>query len=77
MKAAEVIEQIKALPKAEKLLVFEALANSLRSELEPVAVRYPVTDLAAAAMALREDYASDPELTAFTALDGEEFHAPR
>jgi predicted DNA-binding ribbon-helix-helix protein len=32
-------------------------------------------DLAAAAQALLADYQSDPELTAFTALDAEDFHA--
>ena len=32
-------------------------------------------DLRAAAEALLLDYESDPELTAFTALDGEAFHA--
>jgi len=31
--------------------------------------------LATAAQALLADYESDPELTAFTALDGENFHA--
>ncbi len=31
--------------------------------------------IAAAAQALLADYAKDPELTAFTALDGEDFHA--
>jgi hypothetical protein len=77
MKTAEIIEQIETLPRADKLRLIEALASSLRSELEPVTIRYPVTDLASAAMALREDYASDPELTAFTALDGEDVHAPR
>jgi hypothetical protein len=76
MKAAEVIEQIKALPKADRLLVFEALASSLRLEPGPAATR-PSADLTAAALALREDYASDPELTAFTALDGEDWHASR
>ena len=33
--------------------------------------------LAAAAEALRADYQDDPDLTAFTTLDGEDFHAAR
>ena len=32
-------------------------------------------ELAAAAQALLADYQDDPDLTAFTALDGEDFHA--
>jgi hypothetical protein len=33
--------------------------------------------LAAAAQALLSDYQNDPELTAFSVLDGDEFHAER
>ena len=33
------------------------------------------TQLAAAAQALRDDYEADQELTAFTAVDGDDFNA--
>lgn len=58
--------------------MLEYLARSLRQQSQAQAHPGSVPGtLAAAAEALRDDYQNDPELTAFTALDGEDFHAAR
>ena len=44
-------------------------------ESKPLTAPSRSEQLAAAAQALLADYESDPELTAFVALDGENFHA--
>ena len=74
----EILEELKRLPTADRLRIVESTVHELREELagEPL----PVTEksngrLAQAAQALLADYTSDPELTAFTALDGEPLHA--
>ena len=56
----------------------EHLAHSLRqqSHARSSAGAAP-RSLAAAAQALRADYQNDPDLTVFTALDCEDFHAAR
>lgn len=72
MTAAEIVEELKNLTARERLVVIETAARLIEEDLRP-----PVEDadkrLAEAAAALREDYESDPELTAFTSLDGEPF----
>jgi hypothetical protein len=78
MTEAEILEQLKRLPKAQRLKVAESLLHQLRKDLEtegktkvdPLEKR-----LARAAKSLRRDYATDGELTAFTVLDNEPFHA--
>ena len=83
MKAAltqvEILEGLRRLPAADRLLVIESALRVTRSDLD-----HAVCDgngmkqrMAEAAKVLLHDYASGGELTAFTALDGEEFHAPR
>ena len=79
MTEREIMEQIKRLTTAERLTVVEKTLRSIREELEQI--EKPVSDtdlklkLAKAAEALLADYASRGDLTAFTALDGEDFHA--
>ena len=75
---AEIVREIQALPFPEQCEILEHLAGSLRrqSAVRAAPARAPGS-LAAAAAALRADYQSDPDLTAFTALDGEDFHAAR
>jgi len=70
----EILEQLKKLPTPERLKIVESTVHQLREELEG-AVEQGADRLAQAAQALLADYASDSELTAFTHLDGEPFHA--
>ncbi len=70
----EILEQLKKLPTPERLKVVESTVHQLREELE-AAVEQSADRLAQAAQALLADYTSDSELTAFTGLDSEPFHA--
>ena len=71
----EILEQLKKLPTPERLKIVESTVHQLREELEG-AVEQGADRLAQAAQALlADDYASDSELTAFTGLDSEPFHA--
>jgi hypothetical protein len=81
MTPAEILGEIQQLPLQEQSRIFEALRDLLLRQDGPSASSTPNkarhSDLVHAARALRPDYESDPELTAFTALDGEDFHAAR
>ncbi|OGO41189.1 MAG: hypothetical protein A2W36_01715 [Chloroflexi bacterium RBG_16_58_14] len=52
-----------------------SLSDVIREMLNRQLAERKKRELAAAAQALLPDYADDKELTAFTALDAEEFHA--
>lgn len=52
-----------------------SLSDVVREMLEKQLAEHKKIKLAAAAKALLPDYQSDPVLTAFTALDAEDFHA--
>jgi len=75
----EIMEQIKKLTPAERLTVVEKTLRSIREDLEQIEKPASETDLnrklAKAAEALLADYESKGDFTAFTALDGEDFHA--
>ena len=75
---ADIAREIQALPFQEQFEMLEYLARSLRqqSQAHPASSVAP-RSLAAGAEALRADYQNDPDLTAFTALDGEDFQAAR
>ena len=79
MTQTEILEQIKKLSPKERLEVIDAAIHLLRDELTPNVL--PLTPqerkrlLSRAADALLHDYETDSELTSFTALDGEDFHA--
>ncbi len=81
MTQTEILEQIKKLSPKERLEVIDAAIHLLRDELTPKVL--PLTPqerkrlLSRAADALLHDYETDSELTSFTALDGEDFHAQR
>jgi len=78
MTQTEILEELKKLTAAERLTIIEAALRLIREDLQQVA--QPLTrierkrQLAAAAEALLPDYSAGGELTAFTALDGEDFH---
>jgi hypothetical protein len=75
---ADLVREIQALPFQEQFEMLEYLARSLRQQSQ---VHLPSgttpRNLAAAAEALRADYQNDPDLTAFTALDSEDFARSR
>jgi hypothetical protein len=71
----EIINQLKQLTTSERLAVIEAATRLIQEDLsQPQADEKAENEqLAQAAKALLEDYQLDPELTAFTSLDGEDF----
>jgi hypothetical protein len=79
MTQVDVLAELKKLSTTERLRVAEEALQLVRQELELVqsveARSGHRQQLAAAAAALRDDYAAGGELTAFTALDGEDFRA--
>jgi hypothetical protein len=81
MTQREIIEQLKKLAPAQRLAVVEATLRSIREEIalaqEPVKESERERKLAAAAKALLPDYAREGDLTSFTALDSEDFHASK
>ena len=78
MLRANLVREIQALPFQEQFEMLEHLARSLRQQSQVQAASGAASSsLAAAAAALRSDYQNDPELTAFSSLDGEECHAAR
>jgi len=74
-----ILDELKKLPTAERLTVIEAALRLIREELQQLEQPLTKTEreeqLAAAAEALLPDYAAGGELTIFTALDSEDFHA--
>jgi len=79
MAQIDVLAALKGLSTTERLRVAEEALQLIRQEMErseSLRSRSEQTQrLAAAAAALRDDYAGGEELTAFTALDGEDFRA--
>lgn len=75
MTNSEIIDQLKQLTTSERLAVIEAATQLIREDLSLPQASESSEDeqLAQAAEALLEDYQLDPELTAFTSLDGENF----
>ena len=71
----EIIDHLKQLTTAERLAVIEAATRLIREDLSQPDTSENVENeqLAQAAKALLADYQSDPELTAFTSLDTEDF----
>ena len=67
MSAFELINEIEKLPVSEQLLVVERAMHSIR--IAEVQKR-----MSRAAELLRDDYTNDPELTAFSALDADDFY---
>jgi hypothetical protein len=79
MTRTEILEELKKLSAKERLEVIEAALHLLQEDLQfierPVTSSERKRQLAAAAATLRPDYVEDDELTSFTALDSQEFHA--
>ena len=75
MTNSEIIDQLKQLTTAERLAVIEAATKLIKQDLSLTEIDIGAQDkqLTRAAAALLADYQSDPELVAFTSLDGEDF----
>jgi hypothetical protein len=83
MTQIEILEEIKKLSTSERLTFIEAAIRLIREDLQlrheleqrsrPQAERR--RELETAAKALLPDYIAGGELTAFTVLDSEDFHA--
>lgn len=78
MKHIDLLKELQKLTPPERLAVIEAALQQLRADLEgipePKSLAVKKQEMAAAAQALQADYAAGGELTAFTALDAEDFH---
>jgi len=75
------MNEIAKLPLSERLQVVEQTVREIQIEIQEVG-EFSTTaqkkqQMADAAEVLLGDYQSDSELTAFTALDAEDFHAER
>jgi hypothetical protein len=81
MSTAEILSELRRLNPAERLKVVEAALRDIERDISNPLSKADTTDrarrLAAAAQSLLPDYAANGELTAFTTLDAEEFHAQR
>lgn len=79
MAQTAILEELKNLSARERLEIIEAAIHQLQEDFQKI--EQPLTQLerkqklAAAAEALLPDYEKDDELTSFTVLDGEAFHA--
>lgn len=75
MTQPEILEAIKKLSPAERVAIIEASLELIRTDLSVQPQRPADKTMEAAARAMQEEYTRDKELTAFTALDHEPFHA--
>ncbi len=79
MTQVNILEAFKNLTNAERLTIIETALHMIREDLQKVEQVRDQTEkerqLAEAAKALLPDYAPGGELTIFTVLDGEDFHA--
>ncbi|MDO9576300.1 MAG: hypothetical protein Q7J16_00270 [Candidatus Cloacimonadales bacterium] len=81
MTQREILEQLNRLPTVERLTIIQAALHLIHKDLQEIELPSSRAEkarrLAAAAEALLPDYSAGGELTAFTALDHEVFHAER
>ena len=80
MSPKDVLQELEGLPTPERLKVIEKALHSIRQDLEQDKMKLETRirkRLTRAAKALLPDYVQGGELTSFTALNGEDFHAQR
>ncbi len=79
MQQTEILNEIIRLPLSERIAVIESVLISVRKELNitDMPQRNMSQQMSEAAEALYRDYLENEELTAFTALDGEDFYEER
>ncbi|MBM4047799.1 MAG: hypothetical protein FJ279_22065 [Planctomycetes bacterium] len=74
MTQSEIVDALKKLTATERLTIIEAALRLTHQDLQQARAER-TRRLAVAAKALLPDYSAGGELTAFTALDGEDVHA--
>ncbi len=80
MTQAQILTEFQQLTMPQQIDLLQAALNVVRRNLnlsQPDSSSASTRELAVAAQRLLADYESDPELTSFTALDGEPIHAAR
>lgn len=79
MTQREILEELRKFPTTERITIIEAALHLIHEDLQEVEQPLTKSDrkrqLAAAAEALLPAYSAGGELTAFTSLDHEDFHA--
>lgn len=70
MKLKELVREIEKLPFSDKIYIVEEILHSIKEEKEK-------ESMLKAADILKEEYENNDELTAFTALDFEDFYETR
>ena len=79
MTQKEILEELRKLTPSERLTVVETTLHMIREDLnqnnQPGGYTERQQQLASAAKALLPDYSADGEMTIFTTLDSEDFHA--
>ena len=77
MLQTKMIKELNKLTNTERMTIIEASLHLIRNDINMA--KHPRTDkkrqLSRAAKALLADYSEDGEMTIFTSLDGEDFHA--
>ncbi|MEQ8169320.1 MAG: hypothetical protein ABRQ38_10515 [Candidatus Eremiobacterota bacterium] len=78
MTQKEILLELKNFTNEERLKIIEDTLNMIREDIRRADIIKNQKDkknkLAEAARVMLKDYATDKELTAFTALDGEDFY---
>lgn len=75
MRHTEILEALRQMSITERLAIAEAALQMIREELQPPMPQSLDERMYVAAIGLLDDYLHDAELTSFTALDEENFHA--
>jgi hypothetical protein len=77
MLQTKMIKELNKLTNTERLIIIEASLHLIRDDINMVKHSQPnkKRQLSCAAKALLADYSEDDEMTVFTSLDGEDFHA--
>lgn len=77
MTSSQILNEIRKLPADERLRVAEAILQEVRNDLprknDKSHLEAEQERMRSAAKALSKEYSEDRELTAFLALDGEDF----
>jgi len=72
----KIIQELNKLSNTERLTIIEASLHLIHNDIHTAKhLRTDRKQLSCAAKALLADYSEDGEMTIFTSLDGEDFHA--
>ncbi|NJM77205.1 MAG: hypothetical protein HC852_17260 [Acaryochloridaceae cyanobacterium RU_4_10] len=74
MSTQEIIQALTDLPPADQLKIAETALQHLQQNRQSLTKEQRRQQMEIAAIAALDDYSTNSELTAFTALDGEDFY---